>query len=880
MAITVETRTDIIELIVGMVGAAPGATILSELADIVDGGLSLNDLAIALANNPAFKVLYPSFLTTEEFATNYLTQLMGAEVDATTLSTSIDAMVADLNSGTHRGAAMYTAITTLSATAETDANFGNAAAALNNKTEVAIHYSVTTQQSADTLDDLVAVVSTVTSTQASVDAALAVVNGTDNVGQTFTLTTSADNLKGTGGNDTFVAVTDKATGTNTTLSAADEINGGDGTADKLAITIQGTTADPVPAATSTNVEIVSVRNVSTAASSLVASGFDGATEFVNDRSTADMTFTGIGGTALTVVGNDVVTNADTTATGGTGTTVLNIKGGVGAGDIKVTGSGVSTTAVTINTSGGTATTTTAANQVGTLTFDGGTVDTITINAATSFATTAAIAGWDSTGSDAAKGKLVITGAGSVTLTGTDANVETVDASGSTATVTMTASTQTDFNYTGSTGADRLTTAATLAAPGVVSAGDGTDRLIVTEGAHIDATSGKLYSGFEEVEVGTAASAAGVTLSMLTLASTNTITAVRANAAAQAVTINSLSAAQAGAITVTGGGHALTLGVSGASTVGQIDTVNLASSSSTTARDVGAVGLAGVEKLITSNITITALTSATALDSIVISGGAAQSITSGAITPNVNTVVDGSAATGVLTLNFSGVAVADTNPMLIKGGAGADLITSSGETDDLINGGAGIDTITVTDGGNGATKWADVQIDAITSLDGDVVVGFVTAENDFDYNGALSNGTGTGPGISGTEIAAAAATAAAALITADAANDILFPISTSIAASATATAITTFIGAKTAANADLVEAAIVTAGQALGGTIANLDTVLGTGDAVLFQFTDGTNTSFFRVTNTDTTVANTLTANEVELVAVFSGTAAIAAGDIV
>lgn len=230
MAITVETRTEIIELVVGMVGAAPGANILSELADIVDGGLSLNDLAIALANNPAFKTLYPTFLTNEEFATNYLTELLGAEVDATTLATSIDAMVADLNGGLHRGAAMYKAITTLSDFAEDDASFGNAAAALNNKVEVAIHYSVTTQQSADTLGELVAVVSSVDSTQASVDAAIAVNNGTNNKGGTFTLTTAVDAITGTTGNDTFIAVRDdNSNPTVRTINLGDFVDGGAGT---------------------------------------------------------------------------------------------------------------------------------------------------------------------------------------------------------------------------------------------------------------------------------------------------------------------------------------------------------------------------------------------------------------------------------------------------------------------------------------------------------------------------------------------------------------------------------------------------------------------------------------------------------------------------
>jgi len=518
MAITVETRTDIVELIVGMVGAAPGATILSELADIVDGGLSLNDLAIALANNPAFKVLYPSFLTTSEFATNFLTHLMGSQVDATTLSTSVDAMVADLNSGTHRGAAMYTAIKTLGDTAETDANFGNAAAALNNKTEVAVHYSVTTQQSADTLDELKAVVSSVTNTQASVDAAKASVDGTNNAGQTYTLTSTADNLKGTGGNDTFVSVIDGTTATNTTLSAADTVAGGDGT-DTFNITLQGAATAAIPAVSSSAVENIVVRNVSAGATTLTASGFTGATSFTNNLSTGSVTFTGTGASAINVVGNDVVTNGATTFTPGALAVTLNISGGVGAGAINGTEASalLPVTSAVINTSGGTATTTTAANQIGTLTLGGTSLDKVTINAGSSFTATS-IAGWDPTGTDANKGAVVITGASTVNIGALNAAVESVDASARTGSARFTASTQTDFTFKGGAGDDRVTTAAVLGTTGSIDAGAGSaDRLTVAATAHLTAAAGKQYSGFEVLSV-----ASGQTVSVIHLAANNTM----------------------------------------------------------------------------------------------------------------------------------------------------------------------------------------------------------------------------------------------------------------------------------------------------------------------------------------------------------------------
>lgn len=250
MAITAETRTEIIELIVGMVGAAPGATYLSEFADLVDSGVSLRDLAIAIADNPAYKALYPSFLTAEEFATSFITQLLGDEVSAATLQTAIDAMIADLNSGSHRGAAIYTAITALSGMSDTDANFGDAVAAFNNKTEVANHYSVVTQQSSDVLDVLVGVVSDVDSSSASVVTAKAAVDALAAQGEDYTLTTRVDSLRGTADNDTFLAVVSDST--DRTLTIADNIDGRAGT-DTLLIESDIATVD-ISSATVRNVE--------------------------------------------------------------------------------------------------------------------------------------------------------------------------------------------------------------------------------------------------------------------------------------------------------------------------------------------------------------------------------------------------------------------------------------------------------------------------------------------------------------------------------------------------------------------------------------------------------------------------------------------------
>ena len=51
MAVTAETRQDIIELVVTALDAAPGTTLLTELVGIVNSGGTLADVAAALARS-------------------------------------------------------------------------------------------------------------------------------------------------------------------------------------------------------------------------------------------------------------------------------------------------------------------------------------------------------------------------------------------------------------------------------------------------------------------------------------------------------------------------------------------------------------------------------------------------------------------------------------------------------------------------------------------------------------------------------------------------------------------------------------------------------------------------------------------------------------
>ena len=65
-----------------------------------------------------------------------------------------------------------------------------------------------------------------------------------------------------------------------------------------------------------------------------------------------------------------------------------------------------------------------------------------------------------------------------------------------------------------------------------------------------------------------------------------------------------------------------------------------------------------------------------------------------------------------------------------------------------------------------------------------------------------------------------------------------------------------------------------------GTISGLDAALGTTETVLLNVDDGTNSVVLKVTNTDTSTANTLTAEELDLVAIMVGADDLVIGDFI
>ncbi|MDI1308871.1 MAG: hypothetical protein PSV17_05495, partial [Methylotenera sp.] len=625
------------------------------------------------------------------------------------------------------------------------------------------------------------------------------------VGQTFTLTTGVDSgalFTGTAGNDTFTALQSDAGLVSDTFGAADTISGGLGT-DSLNVILTGAaTATTLAAATVSGIENINVRAVQATAAtitSVTAANFAGATDFNADRATSAITFNGLAaGQKVGMIGNGSIVNGAVTANYANTVTagVFNISGGTGTAKANATGvltqTGTGITSNTINSTGGD-------NYLNNVVLSGTSNVALTINAATNL-TTGNITGFTGTTST-----ITVAGAATSVDIGTLQNttVKTVNASGLTAGgVTTTLNTNTGINFVGGAGNDVVTAGAVLVTGASVDAGAGTaDRLVITADAQLTTATAPFYKGFEVLQANT-----GVTADASQLAANNTITGVRVNdSAGAAVTVNGLNATMAANVAIIAANDAagaITLGLTGASNGGQIDTVKAALTTTNAAgtaqvSNLTGLSLVGVEKLeLTGNGTVGATTGAVtltttsmaAIDSIKLVNAGVNSITIAAQSVAANLNVDATGSTGATTINAT--AYNSTTGATITGGSGNDVIGGSQRVDTII-------------GGNG----------------NDVIIGDSSAE----VQAVTFTGNTTGNGtlvIAGQTVTLVAATqTTATLSAAKAATD----ITASIAAGTGGDIIT----------ATSAGAVLTLTYSATAGNVATSSAALGTADTITF-----------------------------------------------
>lgn len=323
-------------------------------------------------------------------------------------------------------------------------------------------------------------------------------------------------------------------------------------------------------------------------------------------------------------------------------------------------------------------------------------------------------------------------AGTITLSGAAATLESVNTTGATgaATVTIDGGKAT---YTGGAGVDSVTLATTTAltkainlgagndtlsfstlnvtgSTAAVDGGDGTDtlRMSVATADNLDNTKQTFYTNFERLRLD--AGTADATINLSNLNFTDYVT-TSGTSAATTLTLDKM--VTNGTVVVLGNSGTLAVGVNGAAdsttdvvnfsvlnqstsaaaetlnvatlTAAEVETVNLTATDSFSDDDLD--GLADAADIIT--LTLTA-NKATAVNL-----GTSSAILNLTLTGSTRvTSIDGSAMTGRLNVTSQNTTSATT----IKGGAGRDaLVMATGTTADTLIGGAGNDKLTANAG---------------------------------------------------------------------------------------------------------------------------------------------------------------------------------------
>jgi hypothetical protein len=324
---------------------------------------------------------------------------------------------------------------------------------------------------------------------------------------------------------------------------------------------------------------------------------------------------------------------------------INIDGGTTAGNVAITGTAFTT--ATINSTGAAATSTGAigTNTIGTLIGAVTTTTSTTINATSGLTLTGAATNLGAT--------VTVNGAGNVNLftTALEAGVTTLNASALTGTLTVALGSNVTQTVTGGSGSDVITSGSILTTGSVDAGGGAADILVVSAANQVNtAALAARYTNFETIR-------SAVSLDMSLIAG---ITGLQV-AAASNQTFSAMSDAQAANVTLRGTQAVdVTFAITGATTVGNINTLGLkindgaTALSTITAADISAAGVEIVTIAATDHFTATALTGLTSLQSLTTSGAGNLSLTTGALATNVNASINTANSTGTVTINADGV----------------------------------------------------------------------------------------------------------------------------------------------------------------------------------------------------------------------------------
>lgn len=714
---TAAQQQEIIQLVVGMVGAAPGADILTELEAIFDSGLTIVEIADAIVANPAFDAIYASTLSNSGFATAWLADYLGAEVSTENMTLAVDAVTALLNAGATRGDVMSQVFTAIAGVPVTDPDFGAAAQAQANKVEVATYYSVTQGLSSESLTTLTSVTSAVGSDAATLTSGLAFVDELVNAGDTFTFTVAADTFTGGTLNDTFEGSV-SALGSTNTLNGTDTIDGAGGTADvlkaDLASNFTGFTTGGV-----TNVEKVSLTNSGVVSRNFDASGVVGATTYeIESERGVNLTDveSGVANFMLTNVGNANSVAFSTAFVTGS----AEVTGTSDAADLAVSNVGLISTAPKIVTA--------------------------TLNSFETVNLASSGANWINFGGTTLK-TLNVAGAGTTYISSVPTSLTAFDASAATGTVVANVTAVTGLLTTIATGSgdDTLTIGkADAAANATLSGGAGADKLTYdSSGGTVQYT----MTGFETLALD------DIDTATLIFAGTNSTGLATVTHNAKALIDTSLVNMGAIDLTFTGTDVTAELGDIASDHTGST-TVNY------TRGSTGAAGMTAVAPL--ADYTFSAATGPLTVNNNAYIATTAAATISGAHASSVILNVESgknSAATPVEITSFGGVITAASATEITVNatgalGASAAITAAKAKSATITNGAtagtlnltaAALETLNVTTG-NGlamaASTLTGVQTATVSVAKGLFTAGALTAMNNLNISGAGSTSAAT------------------------------------------------------------------------------------------------------------------------------------------
>ncbi|MGE4369648.1 MAG: beta strand repeat-containing protein [Burkholderiaceae bacterium] len=288
-------------------------------------------------------------------------------------------------------------------------------------------------------------------------------------------------------------------------------------------------------------------------------------------------------------------------------------------------------------------------------------------------------------------------------------------------------------------------------------------------------------------------------------------------------------------------------------------------------------ITGVENLVITSTTNTTVTLAGFAQNAIasIDGNADGRLDITAATLTTGSTIDASALTtqGVdisVTLTSGGI-VAST----LNGGGVADTIAFNNvaafANTTSINGGAGIDAITITGDALGVET---IVTTATTLANGEIVTGFDSNTDKYDYNGTLQSAVAGNVTANATLNGAFGTAGDAVYIQTNGIANVSGNTQGSAFAAVLSSDLTSL-----ASNYATLETQLLATGGALNGTFSNLDAAIANTNSALLVLDDGTGSIVLRITNS-TATANTITADEIDLVGVFTDVAQFVAADFI